>query len=96
MLVFLKDSAARDRSDIESILETWRGRVPEGHLMVQRFERIAEEPEALIADIYDYLGVAGGYLPPEDLYKRKVNAYTQDGFSMPDEVRTFIEGACAR
>lgn len=90
MLSFLKNSAAQNRSDVGNILQTWQNHVPADQLAIQSFERVAEDPKGLIKDTYAYLGVDDSYLPPESLYKKKINAYTRTEFEMPESVREIL------
>jgi len=87
MLNFLTHSAAQNRSDLASILETWQGNVPAENLFIQPFEDIASAPEALINDVYNFLGVDHTFLPDEALYKRRINAYTKKNYDMLPRVK---------
>ena len=95
ILDFLKNSAAQNRSDAASILETWQAHVPADQLLVQIFEDIAEKPDEILKNTYKFLGVDAAFRPPEALYKRKVNSYTKQSFEMPEAVQNFIEETCA-
>ena len=90
MIAYLQESAAQNRSDLLSILKTWQGHVPKEQLFVRAFEEIKNNPEKLIQETYEFLGVDKDVLPPEDLYKKKINSYTQEKISPPPRVEALM------
>lgn len=94
ILDFVKNSAAQNRSDLISILEVWQNNVPPENLLIQSFEDIKNNPEKLIKNTYGFLGVDRNFLPPSEMYKKKINSYTQGGFPMSDKVRLTLEKIC--
>ena len=94
MLAFLDHSAAENRSNVASILESWQAEVPQENLLIQPFERIALDPEGLLGEVYRHIGARDDFLPPESLYKARVNAYTRRSFVMPEAVKVRIEDLC--
>ena len=87
MLEWLDSDAALLRSDINSVLDTWSQHVPDNQLLVCDFADIKNAPETLIAKTYGFLGVDAQFLPPENLYRQKINTYTKQNFDMPNAVR---------
>ena len=94
MFEFLQNSAAKNRSDLFSILETWQENVPENQLLIQPFEDISNTPEALIQNTYSFLGVNHNFLPPGSLYQRKINAYTQEEINIPENIKNYMIEQC--
>ncbi len=94
MLAYLNNSMATSRSDLKSILRTWQSSVPKENILIQAFEDIKNSPEDLIKKTYHFLDVDSEFLPPEDLYKKKINAYTRKSYDMPEGVRDFIYKTC--
>lgn len=95
MLHFLYHSAAQKRSDLVSILETWESCVPQENLLLQPFEDIAHSPETIIKKTYEFIGVDASFLPPEDLYKKRINAYTEHNFYLPQSVIDYLIENCS-
>lgn len=94
MLDFLKHSAAQNRSDLTSILETWEGHVSSKNLLIQPFEDIADRPETLIKNTYEFLGVDSNFLPDADVYKKRINAYTQYNYGIPQSIIDYLVIHC--
>lgn len=94
MLNFLENSAAKNRSDLASILQTWQDNVAQEQLLIQSFEDISNTPETLIENTYSFLGVDQKFLPPSDLYQRKINAYTQQQVEIPSTIKDYIITQC--
>jgi len=96
MIDFLKNSAAMNRSDLASILETWQQNVDPRQLFIQPFEAISLAPSQLIQLTYEFLGVDTEFLPPEEFYLKKINAYTEEDFETPPRVAQYLQESCAR
>jgi hypothetical protein len=94
MLDFVEHSVAQKRSDLLSILETWQENVPKEQLFLRPFEMIARQPEDLIRQTYDYLGVRSDFLPPPALYRQKINHYTKKDVTIPERVRMRLNAIC--
>lgn len=90
MLQWLAGPLAQSRSDTQGILDKWQSAVPDERLFIDTFENIATQPEALIERLYSFLSVDSKFLPPEDLYKAKINKRTQPSYKMPEVVRVFL------
>ncbi|MCB9964003.1 MAG: sulfotransferase [Rhodospirillales bacterium] len=91
MLRYLEGSAAQNRSDLVSILTTWQNAAPAAQICLQPFELIRSNPEQLLATVYRFLDVAEEFRPPESLYNRKINAYSEKETLLPEPVRRFIQ-----
>ncbi len=91
IMIYLDKPVSRDRSNLNSILQTWQSEVPEKNLLIQPFEQIAGEPEELIKTTYRFLGVDDTFLPPEKLYKRKINDYSKKNFKPSDPILNIIK-----
>ena len=94
ILDYLKESQAANRSDLHSILTTWQAEVSSDQLLIQSFEDILSDPEKIIQECYEFLGVGHDYLPPEYLYKRKINAYTKKRYDVPPAIQSYMEEQC--
>jgi len=91
IMEYLNQPVSGDRSNLKSILSTWEAHVPKENLLVQPFEQISDAPEELIKNTYRFLGVDEAYLPPEDLYKRKINDYSKKEYQPSANVKAVIE-----
>ncbi len=94
ILDFLENSAAQNRSDLKSILETWKSCIDPKNLLIQSFEDITDNPENLIKNTYSFLDVDSDFLPLEEMYKKKINSYTREDYLMPNKIRLTIERMC--
>lgn len=94
MIEYLNHPVSGNRSDLELILDTWQSMVPPENLLIQSFELIANSPEKLIQSTYEFLGVDTGYMPPEDLYKRKINDYNKKFYMAPQSVMEIMWKKC--
>jgi len=91
IIAYLNQPVSGDRSNLKSILATWESAVPKENLLVQPFEQIVDAPEELIQNTYRFLGVDEQYLPPTDLYKRKINDYSKKEYKPSERVQGLIE-----
>lgn len=94
ILNYLKDSQAANRSDIYSILTTWQSVVSADQLLIQSFEDIADRPEEIIKQSYQFLNVDQGYMPPEKLYKDKINAHTKKSYDISPAAADYMLLQC--
>jgi hypothetical protein len=90
---YLRGSKAVMRSDSAAMIENWRSAVDEAQLFIQPYERIAVDPEGLIADLYGFLGVDADFRPPEVLWRGRVNAYSGADAGVPEYVRDYYREA---
>jgi len=94
MLDYLEHSKASQRSDLLTILRTWEQAVAPEKLLIQKFDHIKTKPEDLLHQTYQFLGVDHSFLPDEEIYKRKINAYSTRDIEMPSSVREVITTQC--
>ena len=96
ILKYLKESPATKRSDLYSILTSWQNTVSDDQLLIQAFEDIADKPENIIKQSYDFLNVSQSHMPPENLYKDKINAYTKQAYNIPTAVEDYMLKYCQK
>ena len=94
ILNYLKESKATSRSDLYSILTNWKNSVGGDQLLIQSFEDITHKPENIIRQSYQFLNVSQSYMPPENLYKSKINTYTKKTYDIPDAVENYMQQHC--
>lgn len=91
IIEYLQKPVSRNRSNIDNILETWKGEVEEKNLFIQPFERISCDPKALIKETYQFLGVDSSFLPPEKFYTKKINDYSHESYKASPKIQEIIE-----
>ena len=62
--------------------------------MIQSFEDIKENPKQIIKNTYQFLDVDSVFLPPAEMYEKKINAYTKKKFTMPSNVQNYLQEIC--
>jgi len=70
------------------MIDRWTEVLPEGHLLVVRFDDVARRPAELLIEVYQFLGVPSdaGYVPP--VAREQINATTPD--PIPDQHRAVL------
>ncbi|MDX2080263.1 MAG: sulfotransferase [Terrimicrobiaceae bacterium] len=85
---YLKSSGQRQRAGYRGMIERWRKHLQPGHLYLGRYDRIASEPAAFLADIERFLGVTTRALFFNRHLTIKLNPTSDLG--TPPEIETFL------
>jgi len=90
---FFSDDYQRRCAAYRRNIENWTAALAEGHVLIGKFDDIAERPEAFLLEVMDFLGVDGGerYFGPD--LRSHVNPTSGGG--IPDEHRRYLEDLLA-
>jgi hypothetical protein len=95
MKEWLESGFAQNKSNLKDILQKWSAHSPIQQLFIGAYEQINHEPEKLIGNIYNFLGLDGEFMPDERFYRKKINNLTKPNYIIPDRIMTMINEKCA-
>ena len=93
ILAFLGSPDQLARADYQGIIDRWGKHLAPGRLFVAPYARIGSDPEALLDDINDFLGIhrLGGASKRHVTTRQNVT----EGGGVPDSLRASVEATLA-
>jgi hypothetical protein len=90
MIAYLKKEPVLNRGLYSKSIKKFLSYYPMDQLLILDFDRVASEPESLLKEVYEYIGVATDLLESKFDPTKKIHARTKD-LEMPEKVRAFLE-----
>ena len=91
---WLSSEFAQRKSNLQDVIQKWTSHVPPKQIFIGAYEEIKNNPEVLIQNIYNFLGLDGNFIPDEKFYKKKINNLTKPSYIIPETIENMIDVQC--